>query len=89
MRHTYAFVEKHGSYKYDQSTQTVLTDHINTNRDRYFEVNRGIEEQSEIMAETVANLLDLLISKGLVTPKEFLQILGLEDVFDIKQTNDI
>lgn len=90
MHRTYEFLEKYknGAIGWGRDAKSVLSDHVYTNRKSLIAETRGIEEKLETLCESVANISDLLISKGLITPDEFLKAIGMDDHFKFHLVDD-
>lgn len=52
-----------------------------------FSTHRNIEEQIEILSKAIGGLAEVLISKGRMSPQEFLKALDAEDSFEVRNNS--
>lgn len=87
MKKTYQFIEKNYDNAYDYGTDapTVISLVVCNKIDKRFPFSdaRSIEERIEKLSEIIGGISELLISKGLMTPQEFLVAIGAKDVYEV------
>lgn len=88
MRATYQFNESdERTNAWGRDTYEVIIQNIRSKNSRYsiFSESRPIEDQIETIAGNIGGLCHLLISKGLITPEEFLVAIGVEDRYEARE----
>lgn len=91
MRLPYQFNDKSDpeDYRYGYTAETLLSDHVNNDRRGYGYSNRkGIEEQISTITEAIGGLADLLISKGVFSPQDFLAAINAENIYEVRERKD-
>jgi hypothetical protein len=92
MRMSYQFNEKTDAPddKWGMSAETLLADIVTTNRSQYYNYGnrKGIEEKISSLTEAMGGLADLLISKGLISPDDFLLAIGGSSVYEVREHKD-
>lgn len=89
MRVPYQFNEKYKNDKsdwgYDAAQVTYDTIHYKKPHYSMFDEKRGIEEQIEKISSSIGGLAEVLISKGLLSPQEFLVAIGADEKYEVRE----
>lgn len=56
---------------------------------RKFSESRGIEDQIDIMTRAIGGLAEVLISKGRMSPQEFLEAIDAADTFEVRESKGL
>lgn len=89
MRTTYQFNERGDKEgKWGMDATGMLSSHVSYDSGNYFEKTRGIEDKTSELVAAVGGFAELLISKGVITPQEFLNAIGAQHNFIVRDRKD-
>lgn len=73
--------------QWGMNTSEMLSRFVHTKTPHYstFSEARDIEGQIEILVGAIGGLAEVLISKGRMSPKEFIAAIEAEDVFEVRE----
>lgn len=89
MKLPYGFNRKYDplDYEWKMSAEETIADFVTYDKEssyRFLE-RRGIEAQVSKLVEVIGGLSDTLISKGLMTPEQFLEAIGADRIYEVRE----
>jgi len=90
MRKPYQFNEKTDpkDKEWGRDAPSMLWEFVHYKKHPYagYSENRGIEEQINVLAKAIGGLAEVLISKGRMSPKEFIDAIEADDTFEVRES---
>ena len=72
--------------KWSYSAETLIQDYVRNDKRDYYSKSRGIESQIVTLSAAFGGLADLLLSKGLISPQDFLEAIGAHYDYEVRES---
>lgn len=93
MRRSYQFNEKSDpkGKEWGRDAPSLLWEFVHYKTIPYqgYSTSRGIEEQISILTKAIGGLAEVLISKGRMSPQEFINAIEADDTFEVRENKQL
>lgn len=89
MRLPYQFNEKTDpkDTRWGMNAERLVADYTTWDRNNHYADSLGVERRIDRLTEAMGGLADLLISKGVLSPQDFLEAIGADSVYEVRPNN--